>query len=89
MFHSFPHAIAYFQEHTVRLRTFATAHLHSAFYLLDFWPVTPSERERMNELVLKIQEEKNHERFMQLVAELNTLVEKKEKRFPSGSSKQS
>jgi hypothetical protein len=47
--------------------------------------VTNDERERMNELVLKIQQEKDHEKFIKLVDELNSLIEKKEHRFPPDS----
>ena len=44
--------------------------------------MTPDERERMNELVAQIQQEKDHEKFIQLVEELNNLIAKKEHRFP-------
>jgi hypothetical protein len=48
--------------------------------------VTPAERERMNELVLKIQQEKDHAKFLKLVEELNDLINQKERRFPPDSS---
>jgi hypothetical protein len=44
--------------------------------------MTPEERERMNWLVLRIQEEKDHAKFTKLVEELNMLVAQKEGRFP-------
>lgn len=44
--------------------------------------MTPEERERMNWLVLRIQQEKDHETFTKLVEELNKLVAQKEGRFP-------
>jgi hypothetical protein len=45
--------------------------------------VTPEERERMNWLVLRIQQEKDHDVFSKLVDELNKPVEQKERRFPT------
>ena len=36
----------------------------------------------MNWLVLRIQEEKDREKFTKLVEELNKLIEQKERRFP-------
>ena len=50
--------------------------------------MTPEERERMNWIVLRIQEEKDHEKFSKLVAELEKLIAQKEKRFPPDSPKQ-
>jgi hypothetical protein len=44
--------------------------------------MTPEERERMNWLVLRIQQEKDHEKFTKLVEELNKLIAQKEHRFP-------
>jgi hypothetical protein len=44
--------------------------------------MTPEERERMNVLVLRIQQEKDHNTFTKLVEELNNLVAQKESRFP-------
>jgi hypothetical protein len=44
--------------------------------------VTPEERERMNWLVLRIQQEKDHEKFTKLVEELDKLIDQKERRFP-------
>jgi hypothetical protein len=43
--------------------------------------VNPDEREHMIELVLKIQQEKDHIKFTKLVEELNDLIAKKEHRF--------
>jgi hypothetical protein len=43
--------------------------------------MTPEERERMNWLVLRIQQEKDHVKFLRLVQELNDLIGKKEGRF--------
>ena len=40
--------------------------------------MTPEERERMNSLCKQIQNEKDHEKFTQLVIELNNLLERKE-----------
>jgi hypothetical protein len=40
-------------------------------------------KKRMNWLVLRIQQEKDHEMFTKLVEELNGLVAKKEDRFPT------
>jgi hypothetical protein len=47
-----------------------------------FIAMTPEERERMNWLVLRIQQEKDHDKFTELVDELNKLIEQKEERFP-------
>lgn len=44
--------------------------------------MTPEERERMNALCLQIQEEKNYEKFEELMDELAVLVSAKERRFP-------
>jgi len=43
--------------------------------------MTPEERERMNWLVLRIQQEKDHDRFTKLVQELDALIDQKEYRF--------
>jgi hypothetical protein len=45
--------------------------------------MTPEERERMNWLVLRIQQEKDRDVFSKLVDELNKLIEQKERRFPA------
>jgi hypothetical protein len=44
--------------------------------------MTPEERERMNVLVLLIQQEKDQDKFTKLVEELNKLISQKENRFP-------
>jgi ribosomal protein S6 len=41
----------------------------------------PEERARMYELCAMIEREQNHERFLQLIEELNTLLERKERRL--------
>ncbi len=46
--------------------------------------VTPNERERMNELVAKIQRE-NHNKFTELVDESKSLIDQKNQRFPPKS----
>lgn len=43
--------------------------------------MTPDEREKMNELCIRIQTEKNPELFDQLVRELNDLIEIKHERI--------
>jgi hypothetical protein len=43
--------------------------------------MTPEERERMNLLCLRIQEEKDYEKFASLLRELIELIERKERRF--------
>jgi len=49
--------------------------------------MTPEEREQMNRLCTQIQDEKDHERFMQLIKELNDLIDRKEHRFePPGET---
>lgn len=48
------------------------------------WPgnhMTPDEREQMNSLSLRIQEEKDYATFAALLRELNQLVGRKERRF--------
>ena len=47
--------------------------------------MTPEERERMNWLVLRIQQEKDHKIFTKLVEELQKLIDQKERRFPPDS----
>jgi hypothetical protein len=44
--------------------------------------MTPQERERMNLLSVRIQEEKDPRRFESLLQELSTLIKQKELRFP-------
>jgi ribosomal protein S6 len=41
----------------------------------------PEERQRMYELCAMIEKEQDHERFLQLIEELNTLLERKEHRL--------
>jgi len=41
----------------------------------------PEERERMYELCALIEKEKDHNRFLQLINELNELLERKEHRL--------
>lgn len=43
--------------------------------------MTPEERQRMNALVARIQDEKNHYRFMILLRDLNDLLQRKERRI--------
>lgn len=43
--------------------------------------MTPEEREQMNSLCLRIQEEKDYRRFEALLRELNALIGRKEFRF--------
>jgi len=45
--------------------------------------MTPEERERMNQLCERIQNEQNPQRFTKLVEQLNKLLETKEKRLES------
>lgn len=44
--------------------------------------MTPEERTRMNELCVHIQNEKNYQKFEELVREVTTLISAKENRFP-------
>lgn len=44
--------------------------------------MTPEERERMNWLILRIQQEKDQDKFTKLVEELDKLIQQKESRFP-------
>lgn len=43
--------------------------------------MTPEEQEQMNSLCARIATEKNSDKFMQLVTELNALLERKELRL--------
>jgi hypothetical protein len=43
--------------------------------------MTPDERERMNQLCILLQSEKDSEKFSALVQELNNVLETKERRF--------
>jgi hypothetical protein len=47
--------------------------------------MTPEERERMNCLCRRIQDEKNPEQFSELVRELNELLAQKQHRIDSDS----
>ena len=49
--------------------------------------MTPDERERMMALCNQIAVEKNHDRFMELVQQLNDLLSRKERRMESGPPK--
>lgn len=44
--------------------------------------MTPEERTRMNELCVQIQNEKNYQKFEELMREVNALMAAKESRFP-------
>ena len=44
--------------------------------------MTPEERTRMNELCVQIQNEKNYQRFEELIREATALMSAKERRFP-------
>jgi hypothetical protein len=48
-------------------------------------PMTPAERERMNELCRQIQDEKDQKKFSALIEELNRLLTNKEERFEKTS----
>ena len=51
--------------------------------------MTPEERQRMDWLCMRIQEEKDHKVFTDLISELNALIAKKNERLEhSGTSKQ-
>ena len=43
--------------------------------------MSPEERERMNDICTKLQVEQDHNKFTQLMAELNNLLEHKEHRL--------
>ena len=43
--------------------------------------MTPQERERMYQLCAMIDKEQDHDRFLQLIRELNQLLERKEHRL--------
>jgi len=44
--------------------------------------MTPDERARMNDLCVQIQNEKNYQKFEELMREVTTLMSAKESRFP-------
>jgi hypothetical protein len=46
--------------------------------------VTPEERQRMGVLIEQIAVEKDHDKFTELVAELNALLDAKEQRLDKG-----
>jgi hypothetical protein len=50
----------------------------------SYWPtaMTPDERESLHSLCARIAEEKDPTRFLQLVEELNTLLDQKERLAP-------
>jgi len=48
--------------------------------------MTPEEREQMNSLCIRIQNEKDYERFEALLRELNDVISRKERRFPQSHS---
>ena len=43
--------------------------------------MTPEERTKMEELIRLIQDEKDHTKFTELISQLNTLLERKERRL--------
>jgi hypothetical protein len=43
--------------------------------------MTPEEREEMNRLCLSIQDEKDHQKFAQLIARLLEVISRKERRM--------
>lgn len=45
----------------------------------------PDERERMYQLCALIEKEKNHQRFIELIQELNELLERKQERLEENS----
>ena len=47
--------------------------------------MTPAERDRMNALCSQIAVEQDHDKFMKLVQELNSLLEGKERRLENQS----
>jgi hypothetical protein len=51
------------------------------------FPVTPEQRERMNELCRQIQVEQDQKKFIALVQELNDLLEQKEHRLEKQTSR--
>jgi hypothetical protein len=51
--------------------------------------VTPEEREQMARLVARIQVEKDHEKFIELVRQLNDLCARKERRLEAHNKPQS
>lgn len=46
--------------------------------------MTAEERERMNSLCIRIQEEKDHQHFENLLQELDEVIARKQRRFPQG-----
>jgi hypothetical protein len=54
---------------------------------LEMILMTPEEGEQMERLCKQINNEKDHDRFMQLVTELNDLLESKAKRLESHPKK--
>jgi len=50
-------------------------------------PMTPDERERMNDLCQHIAKEQDHDKFVKLVQELNDLLDHKEQRLDIPSTK--
>ena len=51
-------------------------------YFLSGIHMTPQERERMNSLCIRIQEERNPRQFEVLLQQLNEVIRQKERRFP-------
>ena len=48
--------------------------------------MTETERQQMNALSLQIQQEKNYQRYEELIRQLQALIEEKENRFPEHQS---
>ncbi len=51
--------------------------------------MTPEERKRMDELCELIKEEKNHDKFIELIQEFNELLRSKEHRMEKPQTPQS
>jgi hypothetical protein len=49
--------------------------------------MTPEERELLDRLCTQIKDEKDHDKFIQLVTQLNDLLERKENRLESQQAK--
>lgn len=50
------------------------------------WSMSPEERQRLYELFSQIEKEKDHNRFLRLVQELNQLLERTEKRLDKNAT---
>jgi hypothetical protein len=67
--------------HAIFLGALTHSGVHFSFLRQPIAPMTPEEREQMNQLCKSIQEETDHAKYLQLVHELIELIAVNERRI--------